>query len=188
MFSMFTKGAPAMANKTMGLSLGAAMALALAPPIAVVAAGTAQAPDDAVAELTRRSEEQAKLFNTGEMQRWYDLMRPSSDFTLMPPFGGPASQGFAGDPEQLAELGRNFRNGTAKLEDVSSYASGDLVVIAYVERQEIEVHGLPMQDWSLRVTQVFQRDGDDWRLVHRHADPLVRQRSLETTAALARGE
>jgi ketosteroid isomerase-like protein len=50
------------------------------------------------------------------------------------------------------------------------------------------VHGLPNQDWSLRVTQVFKREGDGWRLVHRLADPLVRQLSLEKTAALARGE
>jgi len=34
---------------------------------------------------------------------------------------------------------------------------------------------------------VFRRDGPEWRLVHRHADPLVKGVSLEQAAAIARG-
>ena len=56
-----------------------------------------------------------------------------------------------------------------------------------VERQRGEVGGLPEQDWSLRVTQAYRRDGSEWQRVHRHADPLVRAISLEQAAALARG-
>jgi hypothetical protein len=37
------------------------------------------------------------------------------------------------------------------------------------------------------VTQVYRRDGSDWLLVHRHADPLVRAVGLEQAAVLARG-
>jgi ketosteroid isomerase-like protein len=57
-----------------------------------------------------------------------------------------------------------------------------------IERVRAEVEGLPEQDWSLRVTQVFRRDGTEWRLVHRHADPLANGISLEQAAALARGD
>jgi ketosteroid isomerase-like protein len=63
-----------------------------------------------------------------------------------------------------------------------------LVVLVAIERQHGEVGGLPDQDWSLRVTLVFRRDGSEWRLVHRHADPLVRGISPELLAAIARGE
>ena len=90
-------------------------------------------------------------------------------------------------PERLARLASYFRNGDAKLELVQSYASDDLVVLAMIERQHGEVGGLPNQDWSLRVTQVYRRQGGQWWLVHRHADPLVRYVGLETAAALARG-
>lgn len=38
-----------------------------------------------------------------------------------------------------------------------------------------------------RVTLVFRRAGDRWQLVHRHADPLVRQIPFEHCAQLARG-
>jgi hypothetical protein len=49
-----------------------------------------------------------------------------------------------------------------------------------------QVGGLPDRDWSLRVTQVYRRDGSDLQLVHRHADPIVHAIGLEQAAALAR--
>ena len=55
-------------------------------------------------------------------------------------------------------------------------------------KQNGEVGGMPDQDWSLRVTLVFRREGPEWRLVRRHADPLVHAISMEHMAALARGQ
>lgn len=142
-----------------------------------------------VAELVRRAEQQAKLFNSGQMQRWIEMIRLSDDFTLMQPFGGPTNHGFDATPERLEQLSRDFQNGDATLEVSQTYASDDLVVLVYVERQDGEVHGLPTQDWSLRVTQVFRRnESGAWDLVHRHADPLTRRISLERLSALARGD
>ena len=42
-----------------------------------------------------------------------------------------------------------------------------------IERQRGRVGELPEQNLSLRVTHVYRREGAGWRLVHRHADPLV---------------
>jgi len=106
---------------------------------------------------------------------------------LMQPFGGPASHGFDASPERLAELAQYFRKGETQLEVAQSYASDGLVVLVMIERQHGEVGGLPDQDWSLRVTEIYRRDGTEWQLVHRHADPLVQRISLEQAAALARG-
>jgi len=151
-------------------------------------AAKAAAPDDAVvAGLVDRSERQAQLFNAGRMEEWVELVRLGDDFTLMQPFGGPPSHGFDDSPQHLAELSARFRNGDASLELVQAVATDDLVLLAYIERQDGEVFGLPRQDWSLRVTQVFRRQGAEWQLVHRHADPLVRSISLATTSALAAG-
>jgi hypothetical protein len=38
----------------------------------------------------------------------------------------------------------------------------------------------------LRITLVFRREGDEWRLLHRHADPLTRPINPELMAAIAR--
>jgi hypothetical protein len=56
-----------------------------------------------------------------------------------------------------------------------------------IERQRGEVGGLPAQDWSLRVTEVYRKDGSEWQLVHRHADPLVQHITLQQAAVIARG-
>jgi ketosteroid isomerase-like protein len=70
---------------------------------------------------------------------------------------------------------------------VQAHAWGDTVVLVMIERQHGRVGGLPDQDWSLRMTQVYRRDGSDWHVVHRHADPLVHAIDLEQAAVLARG-
>ena len=145
------------------------------------------AADDALAGLVERAEEKNAAFVRGDMQRWSKLVRIAPDFTLMQPFGGPASRGFDTSPRRLAELSQYFKNGEAKLEVSQTYASDGLVVLVMIERQRSEVGGLPAQDWSLRVTEVYRKDDTDWQLVHRHADPLVRHITLQQAAVLARG-
>jgi ketosteroid isomerase-like protein len=62
-----------------------------------------------------------------------------------------------------------------------------MVVLATVERANVEAGGLPAQDGALRVTLVYRRDGTEWRLVHRRADPLAPGVTPAHAAALARG-
>ena len=166
-----------------------ALKAALVMPLSANAASEPMVagPEQELADLVKTSEARASAFMRGDMDRWIGMTRIADDFTLMQPFGGRASRGFDKSPERLAQLASYFRNGDAKLELVQSYMSGDLAVLAVIEHQHGEVGGLPDQDWSLRVTLVYRRQGAEWWLVHRHADPLVRNVGLETAAALARG-
>ncbi|NKL32548.1 DUF4440 domain-containing protein [Rhizobium leguminosarum bv. viciae] len=168
------------------VSRRAALTMAIAATGRV--AHAARASDETLPGIIRRTEQQAAAFMAGDMTRWASLIQLDDDFTLMQPFGGPASHGFDDGPEHLAELARYFRNGGGTLEVEKSYVCRDLIVLVMIERQHGEVGGLPDQNWSLRVTQVYRRHGSDWRLAHRHADPLVGKISLEQAAALARGE
>ncbi len=140
-----------------------------------------------VADLVRRTERAAAALIRGDIDAYLGLIRHADDYTLMQPFGGAPTRGFDLRPEHLAELARFFKGGESTLELTQSYASGDLVVLVLIERQHGEVGGLPDQDWSLRVTQVYRRSGGDWELVHRHADPLLRPIAIDRAAALARG-
>lgn len=177
-----------MTTNTLLAAAGAALAmLAGVTPAAVTdAAGTGT--DQAVAELIQRSEDSNAALMRGDIAKYRALISFTSDFTLMAPFGGTPTRGSEVTPERLEAIGRFFRNGTLKQELVQAYGSADMVVLAIIERARVEVGGLPAQDWSLRVTLVYRREGAQWRLAHRHADPLVEGISLEQAAALARGE
>ena len=60
----------------------------------------------------------------------------------------------------------------------------DGVIAAYrqaLERQEARLTGREdMARISLRVTMVFRREGDTWKVVHRHADPITTARAITT--------
>ncbi|MEQ1950822.1 YybH family protein [Mesorhizobium yinganensis] len=183
-----TPGVKPKQTKTKCLSRRAALGLALAAPISAGAAQASSESEAILADIVQRTEEQATAFMAGDITRWASLIQLSDDFTLMQPFGGPTSHGFDDSPEHLAELAAYFRNGGGGLELIQSYVTVDMTVLVMIERQFGEVGGLPSQEWSLRVTQVYRRDGSVWRLVHRHADPLTKKISLEKAAALARGE
>jgi ketosteroid isomerase-like protein len=160
-----------------------ALAAAAVAPLSIAPAAAAEP----VAQLVARAAEKNAAFMRGDMRRWSELVRIPADFTLMQPFGGPTSRGFDKSPERLAEMARYFRNGKTHLELVQTFAGEDIVVLIFIERQTAEVGGLPEQDWSLRVSEVYRKASSEWELVHRHADPLVRRVTLEQAAALARG-
>lgn len=133
--------------------------------------------------------EAASAYIAGEMRRYFDLMRHADDFTLMSPFGGETTRESAASitDERLAELEQFFHGGECTLDVIETYASSELAVFVVVERQHGDVGHLPSQDWSLRVTLVFRHERGVWRLVHRHADPLVHPITFEQLSELARG-
>lgn len=153
-----------------------------------VSANAGSAVDREVAELIQRSAESNAALMRGDIDRYRDLITVTDDFTLMSPFGGAPTRGADLSNERWEAMGRFFRNGTLEQEVVQAYGSADMVVLAVIERARVEVGGLPIQDWPLRVTLVYRRVGSEWRLAHRHADPLVKGVSLKQAAVLARGE
>lgn len=168
------------------LSLLGSMVAAIAPLL--LGCGGHRPPlDGEVKKLVERSKASNAALMRGDIPRYNGLVKLSDDFTLMSPFGGEPSHG-APTPAAMDAIGKFFRNGSHEQELVQAYATPDMVVLALIERSRVEVGGLPPQDWALRVTLVYRRDGADWQLAHRHADPLVDRVSLRESAALARGQ
>jgi ketosteroid isomerase-like protein len=143
--------------------------------------------DEELAELIHHTEEATSAWMRGDMERYLALTPHARGFTLMNPFGGPPAS-YDDRAESIREAAGFFAGGEAALDVVETHAWGDTVVLVMIERQHGQVGGLPDQDWSLRVTQVYRREGEDWLVVHRHADPLVPAIGLERAAAHARGD
>jgi ketosteroid isomerase-like protein len=145
--------------------------------------------DEEVADLIRRTAEAASALIRGDIRTYLTHIRHADDYTLMAPSGGEPRRGFDASDQALEAMEQYFHGGgEAELEVFQTYTSGAMVVLVAIERQHGEVGGLPDQDWSLRVTLVFRREGGEWRLVHRHADPLVHGIGQEQLAAIARGD
>ena len=144
--------------------------------------------DNDLGKLIERVREATGALMQGDVRRYFALVNEAPDFTLMPPTGGPTRHGSDPSPANVEALEKFFAGGgDGDFELVQEHASGDLAVLVGVERQHGQVGGLPDQDWSLRVTLVFRQEGSDWRLVHRHADALVHEITMEQLSLLARG-
>jgi ketosteroid isomerase-like protein len=140
-----------------------------------------------IADLVAQVEESADALMAGDVDRYLAFIHHAEDYTLLNPAGGPARRGFDDSPESRRAMAQMFQSGSAKLDLIETYASGDLVVLVTLERNHGVVGGLPEQDWSLRVTLVFRRTQSGWELAHRHADPLVHPITAEQLSALAHG-
>ena len=57
-------------------------------------------------------------------------------------------------------------------EVIAAGASGDLAYIVGVEHTTAAVGDAAPEAYELRVTTIFRREDGQWRVVHRHADPV----------------
>ena len=109
------------------------------------------------------------------------LFSAREDITLGNPFGG-FGRGRAAVYEQLERAASHYRDGgSTGFETVSQFVGTDVAYTVEIERFAAKVGGRPeSSDLALRVTCVYLREGEGWKLVHRHADPRVARHAAES--------
>jgi ketosteroid isomerase-like protein len=57
----------------------------------------------------------------------------------------------------------------------------ELAYVVQVEQLEAKVHGgEEITPYSLRVTMIFRPEDGEWKVVHRHADPITTPQPAES--------
>ena len=103
------------------------------------------------------------------------------DSSLANPFG-PVAIGWEKVEETMERAASNYRDGRAtSFESLSAYVTDDLAYLVEVEHFEAKL-GTQEEKASgaLRVTSVLRPEGGGWKVVHRHADPIITPRSAES--------
>jgi ketosteroid isomerase-like protein len=58
-----------------------------------------------------------------------------------------------------------------EIEVVAAEAGADFGYVVAIERTTASIGGRPPAAYALRVTTIFRRENEHWRIVHRHGDP-----------------
>jgi ketosteroid isomerase-like protein len=121
------------------------------------------------------------LIANGDPEGYKALYSRGPDITLANPFGGFA-RGWEAVVERLERAASYFGGGgDATFETITQLVSGDLAYTVEIERFNAMVGGATeLSSLALRVTCIYRREADGWKLVHRHADPRVSLQPAES--------
>ncbi len=129
-------------------------------------------------EFMRQREEAATAYIQGDAAPLNHLSAHTGDATFYAPRGGSV----AGAEDVLSVYERDAKSfapsGTNAFEILQMAASDGLAYWVGFQRADVYMHGhagtIP---FNLRVTEIFRREADGWKLIHRHADPLVAEQT-----------
>ena len=125
-------------------------------------------------QFMRQREEAARAYVRGNAQPLDRIVARSSDATFFGPQGGKVhgasrvSSTYANDAQNLESDGRS------RFEILQMVADDDLGYWVGIQHATLRMRGQPEAvPMDLRVTEVFRREEGEWKMVHRHADPLA---------------
>ena len=134
-----------------------------------------------LAQIIEQYHQAVAAVGKGDPEPVKELFSRRDDVTLANPLG-PAVRGWDQVAQTIERAASQLRDGEAiAFERTSEYATADLAYMVEVERDRLKVGGGDeMVSTSLRVTTIFRREDDAWRVVHRHADPITSPRPVES--------
>lgn len=130
-------------------------------------------PTDFTAFLDQRRQV-AQAYVNGDAGPLGEIATQANPATFFPPSGGHETG--AGHVTAVNARGaKSFGSGSeTTLEILHSQSSGDLAYWTGLQHATLRFagQGEPVE-MHLRITEVFRREDGDWKMIHRHADPLA---------------
>lgn len=134
-----------------------------------------------LAQIMEQDHRAGDAFVKGDPEPKKKLYSRRDDATLANPFGPPAC-GWDEVSETLHRAASQLLEGEPVIyERISEYATADLAYVVEIERTRAKVGGSDeMKPVSLRVTTIFRNEDGDWKVVHRHADPITAPQPIDS--------
>jgi ketosteroid isomerase-like protein len=148
--------------------------------------------DDSLAETLERHREATTAVRNGDATLLIEMLSTRDPLTLFPA-AQPSKTGMAEVSQAFRRVASAYtESAPVAFEVVASGVSESLAYVVGYESASSSIGGGPVDSVTLRVTQVYRREGGEWRLVHRHADPGPGESAgvehLRTTMQSPRGE
>jgi ketosteroid isomerase-like protein len=108
----------------------------------------------------------------GDSSKVKALYSRADDVTLANPFGH-AVQGWDDVAAALDYVAATFSEGeVTEFRNLARYEAPGPATLLEVEHWRTRVGGKGLAEFDLRVSSTYRREDGEWRLVHRHADPI----------------
>lgn len=131
--------------------------------------------DSELAAFMEKLEAAEHEFAQGRPVAFKALWSHADDVTLCGGFGGRVERGWENVAARLDWASSKYSDGTRSAEKITGRIGADFAYVVQTELIRFRVAGRTDQSiQKLRVTMVFRREADGWRIVHRHADSQSR--------------
>jgi ketosteroid isomerase-like protein len=129
---------------------------------------------DDIDELIERYHLGGDEFVKGNPKPLLELWSRRDDVTLANPFGPPV-RGWDEVARASDLAASSVRDGeTVGFEIVEKYVTAELAYVVQIERVKAKIGASEdMTPFELRVTMIFRPEDGEWKVVHRHADPIT---------------
>jgi ketosteroid isomerase-like protein len=109
------------------------------------------------------------------------LWSHKEDVTLANPYGPPV-RGWDEVAKAIEHATSQVRDGElVSVEIVAKHVTPELAFVVEIERAEAKIGGgEDITPFALRVTMVFRPEDGEWKVVHRHADPITTAQPAES--------
>jgi ketosteroid isomerase-like protein len=125
--------------------------------------------------VVRQMEEATSRFINGDVSLWDRLVSHRDQATIMGGWGGYEKGWDQVGPRYRWASGQMGPSGAkVRVEYLASGISGDMAYTVAIERSEMRLaKDRSARPLALRVTHIYRKEDGNWKLVHRHADPLM---------------
>lgn len=124
-----------------------------------------------------RQQEADHALHNGDPGPRMELWSHEDPVTVLGALGMTAS-GWQEVSETFRWVAARFSNCESfRLEVIAAGVSGDLAYTVGYEHSLVSVEGGPVSPNRLRVTHAYRRENGEWKIAHRHGDPLAAEQA-----------